>query len=189
MARNLSSIKNGRRLLRSAAYLGASLSGANVNATKLAILITLLSILVKGKIHYCEPHPDTTIALLQQFHDIDIGRRWFFQCMADLEDAGLIRRQRRWKILPINQIRSKSSLWWFTIRGAKFLVSKSIRGAQELLKSMLTWLHRGDDRRPTTRDLVDAVETVDQADALKRISALIRDVGLRPAGGHGPAAT
>ena len=148
-----------------------------INATKLALLITFRSILVKGKIHYCEPRPDTTIGLLQKYHGIEIGRRWFFQCMLDLEEAGFMHRQRRWIKHPDPRIESDSSLWWFTIRGVKFLVKKSIRGAQELLKSMLTWLHRGDDRRPTARDLASGDPLTDQAEVLDRIRKLIRDIG------------
>lgn len=148
-----------------------------INATKLALLITFLSILVKGKIHYCEPRPDTTIGLLQKYHGIEIGRRWFFQCMLDLETAGYMRRQRRWLKLTGPEIRSDSSLWWFTIRGAKFLVSKSIRGAQELLKSMLTWMHRGDDRRPTAQDMQTIAPFMDREAALEKIQKLIRDIG------------
>jgi hypothetical protein len=169
--------KNGRRCPTPTAVSHPEAGGRTVNATKLAILITFLSILVKGKIHYCEPHPDTTIGLLLKFHGIEIGRRWFFQCMLDLETAGYMRRQRRWLKLPGPEIRSNSSLWVFTIRGIKFLVSKSIRGAQELLKSMLSWMHRGDNRRPTEKDLAGTGEAIDREEAIIRIKTLIRDIG------------
>jgi hypothetical protein len=169
--------ENGRRLLRPATVSPRGDDVKAINETKLAILITFLSILVKGKIHYCEPHPDTTIGLLLKFHGIEIGRRWFFQCMLDLETAGYMRRQRRWIKHPEPQIESDSSLWWFTIRGMKFMVSKSIRGAQELLKSMLTWLHLGDDRRPTAKDLLSMTPFMDREAALKKIQQIIKDIG------------
>lgn len=141
------------------------------------MLITFLKILVKGNVHYCEPRVDTMLALLLEYHGIDIKRRWFFQCLLDLELSGYIRRQRRWLKLPGPQIESISSLWWFTIRGMKFMVSKSIRGAQELLKGMLTWLKRGDDRRPTAKDLQTMTPFMDREAALSKIQQLIKDIG------------
>jgi len=151
--------------------------GGSVNATKLAILITFLKICVKGNIHYCEPYPDTTIELIEKYHNITIKRRWFFQAMRDIEDAGLMRRRRRWKHGENLEIKSLSSLWWFTIRGAKYLKCKSIQGAQDLLKSLLTWARRGDDRAPSFRDLVAADPPADQETALRRIRDLIHDIG------------
>lgn len=148
-----------------------------INTSKLALLITFLHITVKGKKHYCEPHPNTLLELLEKYHNITIQRRWLFQCLLDLETAGLIRRQRRWLKVHDNEIRSTSSLWWFTIRGAKYLARKSIRGAQELLRSMLTWLHRGDDRRPTYKDIAEINAPTTREEALKRLHKLIADIG------------
>lgn len=149
----------------------------SINATKLAILITFLKICVKGKIHYCEPYPDTTLDLIEKYHNITIQRRWFFQAMRDIEDAGLMRRRRRWKHFGMDQITSLSSLWWFTIKGAKYLKSKSIQGAHELLTSLLRWARRGDDRAPNSKDLFGADPPTDQETALRRIRDLIADIG------------
>ena len=187
MVRKDSQNERGRRGYDPATSRGPVDGVRAVNAAKLAILITYLSICVKGKNHYCEPHPDTMIDLLKKYHGIEIGRRWFFQCTTDLEAAGYMRRQRRWIKLPGPEIRSDSSLWWFTIRGARFLCAKMIRGSQQLLQSMLSWIHRGDDRRPTSRDMADAGEIPDTAEQIRRIKALVRDIGSRPAGGNGPA--
>ena len=167
---------NDRRCTTPAAISTPGNARSAVNETKLAILITFLSILVKGKIHYCEPRPDTTLELLKKFHGIEIGRRWFFQCMLDLEKAGYMRRQRRWYLQLGPSIRSDSSLWWFTIRGAKFMASKMIRGARELLHIMTDWLHRDDKRRPAVKDVLDVGENYDRAAALAKIQQLIRDI-------------
>lgn len=169
--------RRGRRHSEPAASSALRGGPSPINSTKMAMLITFLKILVKGKIHYCEPRVDTMLALLLEYHGIDIKRRWFFQCLLDLELTGYIRRQRRWIKLPGPQIESISSLWWFTIRGAKFMCSKMIRGSQELLHSMLNWINRGDDRRPTTKDLAGLDPVTDQAEALKRIKQIIRDIG------------
>jgi len=177
MKNQSSQTRNGRRYPVPAAASQPGAYGGAINATKLALLITYLAIVVKGEKHYCLPHPDTTIALLQKFHGIEIGRRWFFQCMLDLEVAGFMRRQRRWIQHPDPRIESDSSLWWFTIRGARFMCSKMIRGSQQLLHSMLNWINRGDDRRPTAKDLSDSGQGTDQSDALKRIRQIIKDIG------------
>lgn len=148
-----------------------------MNSTKLAILITFLSILVKGKVHYCEPRPNTTLELLKKFHSISIGRRWFFQCMLDLETAGYVRRRRRWNKLPGPQIESNSSLWWFTIKGAKFMASKMIRGARELLHIMTDWLHKDDNRTPALKDLTGNEDITDRAAAIKKIKEILKGIG------------
>jgi len=168
---------SGRRVFPPAAASPALVGFFSINSTKLAILITFLSILVKGNNHYCEPHPNTILNLLKKFHNIEIGRRWFFQCMLDLETAGYMRRQRRWIKLPGPQIKSNSSLWWFTLRGAKFLSSKMIRGARELLRLMTVWLHRGDARRPVVKDIAGNEPITDTAEALNRIRELLKKIG------------
>jgi hypothetical protein len=169
--------KNGRRVLIPATEATGRDGVPSINATKLAILITFLKILVKGKSHYCEPHPDTARDLLKKYHGIEIQRRWFFQCMADLETSGYMRRQRRWIRHDNGDIESNSSLWWFTLRGAKYLARKSIQGSQDLLRSMISWLHLADDRRPTAADLCCETEPVNRDMALQRLRDLIHDIG------------
>lgn len=151
-----------------------------VNATKLACLIALLKILVKGKKHYCQPRPNTLIELLEKYHKIYIQRRWFFQCMRDLEDQGLICRKRRWIHTDDNTVYSESSLWFFTIRGAQFLKSKAISGAADLLKRMLEWLHRDDSRQPDMKTLAPREPEIDRAEGIRRVQALLEAVFKHP---------
>jgi len=181
--------RNDRRCTTPAAISHSGNARNTVNETKTAILITFLSILVKGNIHYCEPRPNSAIELLKKFHGIEIGRRWFFQCMLDLEDAGLMRRQRRWYFQDDLEIRSNSSLWWFTIKGAKFLTSKMIRGAKELLHIMVAWLHRGDTRKPGPSDISPRGEITERSVALARLQELLATIGSGPVGGSAPAPT
>ena len=181
--------RNGRLTPNQATVSTEVGASPEINQTKFAILITFLQILVKGKIHYCEPHPDTTIELLAKYHNIQIHRRWFFQCMLDLETAGFMRRQRRWREGPDPDLLSNTSLWWFTIRGARFLCSKMIRGSQELLKSMLNWIHRGDDRLPTAKDLGDIDTPTTREEALEKLHEIYKKIGAGPAGGRTPTTT
>ena len=147
-----------------------------LNNSKTALLITLLQILVKGEKHYCKPHPDRLLELLQQYHRIKIERRWFFQCMRDLEDAGFIFRQRRWEKLQEKIIRSKTSLWFFTIKGAQFLKAKAINGAKELLARMLAWMNRDDSRAPGLKIYQYEEQILPRDDALKKVRKLINDI-------------
>lgn len=148
-----------------------------LNATKGALLITLLQIIVKGEKHYCTPHPKRLLELLALYHRINIERRWFFQCMHDLEDGGYVSRQRRWSKIPGNIIRSKSSIWYFTLRGAQYLSSKAVSGARDLLNRMLAWLHHDDSRQPAAGIYSTPGEEIDKAEAMRRIKGLIEEIG------------
>lgn len=177
MSNHSSQYKDARRMANPAGLGKGSGRSLRINSTKLALLLTHLAILVKGNIHYCEPHPATVLELIEKYHHITIGYRWYFQCMHDLEIIGFMRRNRRWENLDTGEIHSKSSLWWFTLRGCKYLVSKSIRGSKDLLKSMLAWLHMGDDRSPRAKDIADPESFTDPATAIKRIKDLINKIG------------
>ena len=144
-----------------------------MNNTKHAHLLTFYFIQVKGKKHYSTPYPDTIRELLNKYHNIDIGRRWHFQCTHDLEAGGYISRQRRWEKLPGPEIRSLSSIWVLTVRGLQCLIRKGVSGARGLLKGILDWLHRDDRRRPTAKDLAGAGEDVGREKVLEMIRGII----------------
>lgn len=160
-----------------------------LNATKNALLITYSQILVKGNKHYCGPRPDTTIDLLERFHDIKIKRRWFFQAVLDLELAGFLTRKRLPRHMPDNTVHSKPSLWSLTIKGAQYLVSKAVKGAKELVSAMIDWVHRGDRRFPGPSNIFPGEEITERSTALARLQELIKPIGFKPAGGGSPAPT
>lgn len=160
-----------------------------MNNTKHSHLITFYKIQVKGKKHYSTPHPDTIRDLLKRFHNIDIGRRWHFQCTHDLEEAGYINRQRRWEKLPGPEIKSLSSIFVLTVKGLQYLIRKGVSGARGLLKGILDWLHKDDRRRPTAKDLTGAGADADREKALRLIKGIIQSLDSRPAGGATPATT
>ena len=160
-----------------------------MNNTKNSILITYFSIIVKGKKHYCTPAPNTTIGLLEKFHNIEIGRRWFFQCTYDLERAGYITRVKRQIYTPEAGVISRPSLIALTVRGFKYLRRKGVHRAQEMLKPMFRWLRRDDQRRPTVADLYPDETITDREAAITKLKELIKDIGHGPAGGNAPATT
>lgn len=144
-----------------------------VNQTCFAILITYHNIICKGKKHYCVPHPNSILQLLDKYHKIIIHRRWLFQCERNLEEQGFIRRQRRWKHLQDNEIRSDSSIWVLTLKGAQFLASKMVAGASNLANMIRAWL-KGDDKRfPNNQSSEESDVNIGHTEDLKKLLAKI----------------
>ena len=148
-----------------------------MNNSKHATIITLYSILVKGKKHYCTPYPVTLLSLLEKIHNINIGRRWLFQCLHDIEEAGYITRQRRWENIQGPEIRSLSSIFALTVRGLQYLIKKGVGGAKGLLRQTLDWLHKKDRRQPTAKDLLQYDKRVDDEKMISLIRELIKKIG------------
>jgi hypothetical protein len=106
----------------------------------------------RGKSKYSQASMNKMLELLSQFHGVDIGRSWGFQCLKDLEDEGYLKRTRRYWRLDGGLIRSRPSLWYFTVKGMKWLVSKAAEGSREFLNKMLLWLKKIDGRFPAEPD-------------------------------------
>lgn len=160
-----------------------------MNSTRYSILITLYSILVKGKRHNCEPSPNKIIELLKSFHSIKIGRRWFFQCCRNLEDAGYISRQRRHRHTTDIGILSLPSSWVFCFKGLQYLKKNLVIGAKELARRMIDYLHRDDNRFPRPSHIFPGEEIKERSEALARLQEFIAGIGNGPARRNGPART
>lgn len=124
-----------------------------MNSSKAALMITLFSCTSQGKNHYSVASVQKILQLLKKYHKIEIKRRWIFQCLRDLLDAGLIARKQRYKNKPGGEIRQIPSMITFTLRGAKYLVSRRVSGAMRLLKNILSWLKNKDQRWPKKMDV------------------------------------
>ena len=119
-----------------------------MNNTKHAIFIMIYRTLVKGKKHYIQPSVDAIIELIFRRHSTSIKRRWAFQCLHDLESAGLINRQERFIKNPDGGYKQIPSLISITLRGARKLFDQGVDGASRLAKEILGWIHAGDKRWP-----------------------------------------
>ena len=119
-----------------------------MNHTKQAIFITVYRTLVKGKKHYIQPSIDAIIELIAKRHSTSIHRRWAFQCLHDLEEAGLINRQERFVKNPDGGYKQIPSLISITLRGARQLFDAGVEGAAALAKEIMGWIHGGDKRWP-----------------------------------------
>ena len=124
-----------------------------MNNTKLSILITLFTCTSQGKNHYSLISIDRLIKLLASIHKTHVKRRWVFQCIRDIIDAGLLSRQPRFKRNDDGTINQLSSITAITLKGAKLMVSKRISGAYLLLKKIMAWVKNKDKRFPKEEDV------------------------------------
>ena len=148
-----------------------------MNNAKMSILITLLSCTSQGKNHYSKVCTDKIISLLEKFHSITVKRRWIFQCMRDLEDAGLISRRQRYKQGDSGVIRQMSSITSFTIKGASFLVKKRVSGSVLMLKRIIAWIKGQDKRWPDKKDVQNGEWWPDDPLQAQRLKEMMAGVG------------
>ena len=122
--------------------------------TKISILITLLSCMdLKGN-PYTKASVLKIIELLAKVHKITVNRRWVFQCIADMIEAGLLTRRARFKHEKDGTVRQLSSIVAFSLKGAKFLLDKRVLGAKLLMDKILAWIKGQDKRFPTRADYI-----------------------------------
>ena len=135
--------------------------------TKISILITLLSCMdLKGN-PYTKASVLKIIELLAKMHKITVNRRWVFQCIADMIEAGLLTRRARFKHEKDGTVRQLSSIVAFTLKGALFLVNKGVEKAVFLRKKILDWTKNKDKRFPTNKDIFkSANRLMDKQEAL-----------------------
>lgn len=115
--------------------------------TKLSIMILLARLSSKGGNHYVKPAPAKILQLLEKYQKIKISRRWLFQCLRDLENAGYIKRKQRYDTRQVETWKQLSSMISFTLEGAEFLACRSIQGASDIKKRILAWLNQKNDKR------------------------------------------
>lgn len=143
-----------------------------LNNTKLSILITLFQCTGQGKNHYSLISVNKIIKLLSKIHGTQVGRRWVFQCVRDIIDAGFLSRRPRYKRHRNGQINQLSSITAITLKGAKLLVSKKISGALLLLKNILSWVKNQDKRFPKERDILPGSFSDIDPEELRRLELL-----------------
>ena len=124
-----------------------------MNASCYAIAITLFSSMGKGSSYYTRSSINTLRKNLSKYHKINIKRRWTFQCLRNMLNAGYITRQSRYRHDATCLISQIPSLYSFTISGIKFLVSRRVTGTARLLKSMLQHITGQDQRWPKKEDV------------------------------------
>jgi len=141
--------------------------------TKTSLIVTLFAAMGNGKAHYTKASIDALRGLLKQYHDIEVGRRWTFNCLRCLIDEGLIRREQRFRNDENGEISQISSMISFTLKGVKYMVSKRIKGAGRLLDSMIAWIKRKDKRFPRAEPEIEKFEPLDIEKNQQRLKKLV----------------
>lgn len=126
-----------------------------MNASKASIMITIFFSSGQGKKHYTVTSIDTLRKNLSEFHEIKIKRRWTFQCVRYLLDAGYIKRKGRYVNDHNGVITQIPSMVTLTLKGMMWLMSKGVRGAKTIYKSMVKWLKKEDKRWPSRSQFDD----------------------------------
>jgi len=130
-----------------------------MNKAKSSIMITLFSCMSQGKNHYTVVSIDKIIDLLKDYHKIQVKRRWIFYCIRDLLDAGLLTRKPRYQQGTGCTISQVSSMISFTLKGARYLVSKRVNGAWRMWKRIVSYLKNNDHRWPKMKEIVKPDES------------------------------
>jgi len=115
-------------------------------------MITLFFSMGQGKKTYTQASINRILELLSEFHNINIKRRWVFQCLRYLEDAGYITRRKRYNRHAGGLIEQIPSLWSFTHKGAQWLVKQGVYKAKRLATEILKKIMGDDGRFPTAKD-------------------------------------
>lgn len=148
-----------------------------MNKTKHAIIVTLLAIMEKGGAHYTITSVNRLQDLLSMIHEASVERRWLFQCLRDLIDAGLISRQPRYRRNEEGDIRQIPSMIAFTMKGLKYMTAKKMEGARKLLGRMVAWLKNKDTRFPRADPATRNSAPRENEENLKRLKHLVFNVG------------
>ena len=144
--------------------------------TKPSIIVTLFFCMGQGNSHYSVAAVNTILELLSKFHKIKIKRRWLFQCMKDLIDAGFIKRDPRHRNDDNGLITQIPSMIFFKLRGIVWLVNMGVKGAREIYKRMVAHINGPDKRAPKQKDLDDGSYKPADPNEAKRLKDLLESV-------------
>lgn len=146
--------------------------------TKTALLITLWSVYQAGRRHYTTMSCDRGLKLLKKYHNVNIKRRWFFYCMRDFIEEGMIARKPRFRQNDQNLISQIPSLITFTLKGLKYLSKNKVSGAFQALKKMMAWLKSKDNRFPRQEDAMPDLTPAERDENIRKLKLLFKKVGV-----------
>lgn len=136
-------------------------------------MITLFALMQKSGRTYTSPFWHHIANLLKKYHKVNIKRRWVFQCLADIHQAGLITRLERKAPQIDGEFKQEPGLISFTVKGMKYLVSKHVGGALGKLKAMMKWVKKGDRRWPRKEDILPICTPAQAKRNLERLAGIV----------------
>ena len=155
-----------------------------MNRTKSALLITIHQLCRQRQAHYCTPSPAALLSLLERHHSITIKPRWLCQCLADLEESGLISRRFRFRQSAQRGIYQLPSLISVTMKGAHHLFKKCVAGAGDLLNAIMKFIRSSDRRFPFERSAPASAPPFGLAAASALFPSIINTLSQRHADAH-----
>jgi len=156
----------------------ASLQTLPLNNSKLAVLITFLKVIQAGKKHYATPRISHLLDLLGTYHKITIQKSWAYDIIHQMVQDGFLLRKRRWRHGGDGKFDGLPSMVSFTFLGLRYLVSKSIEGAREMLKALEEWYKKKDNRFPAPAQLEAAEAWLSPEENRERIKNLLKSLGV-----------
>jgi hypothetical protein len=154
-----------------------------MNAVTLGTLVTVATIQLKGGSHYINASNTKMLELIGKYHEKFIKVRWYQKCAAWAEENGYLKR-RFIRLQDENGfIYSKPSLLMVTVKSLNFLVKIGFLQFKILLKPMIAWLHRNDNRFPRPSDIFPGEEITERSVALARLKELIKPIVSKQVGG------
>lgn len=150
-----------------------------MNEAKFSIMITLFFSMSQGQNHYTVSSIDKLRENLNKYHKVDIQRRWTFQCLRDLLDAGYLKRKQRFVNDENGLVSQIPSMVTFTLKGAIFMVRRGVSGAKRIVKSMVKYLQKKDKRFPLQKDFDDGSYKPADLEDKKRLDNLLGGIGKK----------
>ena len=148
-----------------------------MKSVKWSIMITLWALMDKTGKHYTTPSWGHIGILLEKYHNVKVKRRWIFQCLKDMTDAGLIARKKRYRKSEVDNIEQLPGLISFTLAGLQSLVKMKVAGAYKAVKNMMAWVQKGKKTFPEPREIAPSMSSEDMAANLSKMRGLLATIG------------
>lgn len=104
--------------------------------TKYSLLVTCAKIIEKYKGNYSYASTATILDLLKTIYKINIGKRTYYEHMADLRKSGLIKSIRRYGRKEDGKLYNRTSAVCITIKGYIQLASRGWKWAWSMVKKL-----------------------------------------------------
>lgn len=147
-----------------------------MNKVQYALMITIFASMGQGENYWTQTSIKSLLKNLLNYHEIDIKRRWIFECLADLKARGFINTRLRYRHDTIGRISQIPSVIVFKLKGIVWLIKMGYRQAQKSYKAMTSYWKKHDGRFPQKDDVHDETYLPDNEqdrEAVKNLLAIV----------------
>jgi len=114
--------------------------------------------------------------ILSTIYGINVGRRWIFRCLEELEELGFLNRLKRYKKCAEFPYGQQSSLWSITLKGARALSLLGVKGAGKILRQIKEFIKSDDNRWPKAENSAEQFTPEQILSNKGRLKAIISDL-------------